>query len=125
MAYGKIFMKMRDEYTCPLEFTHDIIRGKWKLIIMFQMRNGEQSLSRLKKDISGISEKMLLEQLSELIKFGMIKKKTFAGYPLKVEYSLDERGIKMLDAIIIMQNIGIDIMKEDGKADFLKSKGLI
>jgi DNA-binding HxlR family transcriptional regulator len=118
-------MKMRDEYTCPLEFTHDIVKGKWKLIIMFQMRKGEQSLSSLKKDISGISEKMLLEHLGELIKFGMVKKKSFTGYPLKVEYSLDKRGKKMLDAIMIMQNIGIDIMKEDGKTDFLMSKNLI
>ncbi len=125
MEYEAKFMKMRDEYTCPLEFTHDIIKGKWKLIIMFQMRKGELSLSNLKRDISGISEKMLLEHLNELIKFGMVKKKTFAGYPLKVEYSLDERGVKMLDAIMIMQNIGIDIMKEDGKSDFLKAKGLI
>ena len=118
-------MKIRAEYTCPLEFTHDIMRGKWKTIILFQLRKGVQSLANLKKEISGISEKMLLEQLNELIDFGMVKKKSFSGYPLKVEYSLDERGEKMLNAILIMQEIGIDIMKEDGKADFLLSKGLI
>jgi len=118
-------MKIRTEYTCPLEFTHDIMRGKWKAIILFQLRKGALSLAKLKKEISGISEKMLLEHLNDLMDFGMVKKKSFTGYPLQVEYSLDERGEKMLNAIRIMQEIGIDIMKEDGKTDFLISKGLI
>ena len=30
-------MKLRKEYTCPLEFIHDILRGKWKTIIMWQI----------------------------------------------------------------------------------------
>ena len=118
-------MKIRAEYTCPLELTHDIIRGKWKAIIVFQLRKGAQSLTGLKKGISGISEKMLLEHVNDLLVFGIIKKKSFSGYPLKVEYSLDKRGEKMLDAVLIMQDIGIDIMKEDGKMDFLRAKGLM
>lgn len=52
-------MKLREEYTCPLELTHDIIKG--------------------------INQKMLLEQLKELSDFGVVTKKAFEGYPLKVE----------------------------------------
>ena len=32
-------MKLRESYTCPLELVHDIIKGKWKTIIIFQLRN--------------------------------------------------------------------------------------
>ena len=53
------------------------------------------------------------------------KKKQFEGYPLKVEYSLTDKGKRMLNVIITMQEIGIELMKEDGKEDFLKNKGLI
>jgi len=118
-------MKIRDEYTCPLELTHDITKGKWKPIILWQLGKGVMSLSQLEKDIKGISQKMLLEQLKELLDYGMIAKRSFEGYPLKVEYDLTERGKKLLDAIGIMQSIGIDIMKENDMTDFLIENGFI
>mgnify|MGYP003565336896 CR=1 FL=1 len=118
-------MKIREEYTCPLEFTHDITKGKWKPIILWQLRLGNTSLASLEKSIQGINQKMLIEQLKELLQFGMIGKKTFDGYPLKVEYFLTERGKKMLEAITIMQNIGVEIMQENGMEHVLKAKGLI
>lgn len=37
-------MKVRDSYTCPLELTHDIIRGKWKPIIIWQLRKGQANV---------------------------------------------------------------------------------
>ena len=40
-------MKMRQEYTCPLEIVHDIVKGKWKTIIVFQLRKGNKSFSEL------------------------------------------------------------------------------
>jgi DNA-binding HxlR family transcriptional regulator len=52
-------MKIRDDYTCPLEIVHDIIKGKWKTIILFQLRNGPASLSALEKGIEGSGEKIL------------------------------------------------------------------
>jgi len=118
-------MKIRDEYTCPLELTHDITRGKWKPIILWQLGKGPSSLSQLEKDIQEISQKMLLEQLKELIEFGVVSKKSFDGYPLKVEYFLTERGKKMLEAVIIMQSVGVDIMFENGMEDVLREKGLL
>lgn len=118
-------MKIRDEYTCPLELTHDITKGKWKPIILWQLGKGVMSLTQLEKDIKGINQKMLLEHLKELLDYGMISKHSFEGYPLKVEYYLTERGKKLLDAITIMQSIGIDIMKENNMTDFLKENGFI
>jgi DNA-binding HxlR family transcriptional regulator len=65
-------MKMRNEYTCPLELTHDIIKGKWKPIILWELSKGSSSLSVLKKSIRGISQKMLVQHLKELQEWGMI-----------------------------------------------------
>lgn len=69
-------MKIRDGYTCPLELTHDITKGKWKPIILWQLGKGENSLSQLERDIKGINQKMLLEQLKELLDYGMIAKQS-------------------------------------------------
>lgn len=116
---------MRKEYTCPLEIVHDIVKGKWKTIIIFQLRNGGKSLSNLEHEIEGITQKMLLEQLKELREFCVVQKKSFDGYPLRVEYSLTgERGQELLQAIQIMQQIGIDYLLEHGKQDILEEKGI-
>lgn len=118
-------LKTRMDYTCPLELTHDIIRGKWKPIILWQLGKGETSLSDLQKNIVGVGQKMLLQHLDELKAFGMVQKKKHEGYPLRVEYSLTDKGKRMLNVVVAMQEIGIELMKEDGKEDFLREKGLI
>lgn len=107
-------MKLRDEYTCPLELTHDLIKGKWKPIILWQLGKGVKSLSQLEREINGISQKMLLEQLRELLDYQIIAKHTFNGYPLKVEYFLTNRGQKLLEAVMIMQSVGMELIKENG-----------
>lgn len=119
-------MKIRNEYTCPLELTHDMIKGKWKPIILWRLRLGRTSLSKLEKDINGITQKMLLEQLKELMKFGLVNKIAYDGYPLRVEYFLTkDRGEPMLQALSIMQNIGIEFMLSNGQEEILKEKGII
>lgn len=119
-------MKIRKEYTCPLEIVHDIVKGKWKTIILYQLKHGPQSLSQMEHQIAGISQKMLLEQLKELQEFGLVDKKVYEGYPLHVEYFLtEERGGKMTKALEIMQQIGIDYLLDNGQEEELKKKGLL
>lgn len=117
-------MKIRKEYTCPLEIVHDFVKGKWKTIIIFQLGKGNMTLSSIEHSIEGISQKMLLEQLKELKEFGIVDKISSEGYPLHVEYFLTERGMKMLEAIKIMQNVGIEYMIEQGQSDILEKKGI-
>ncbi len=119
-------MKIRKAYTCPLEIVHDMIKGKWKSIIIFNLRADAMSLSELEKSIEGISQKMLLEQLKELMDFGIVDKHKSAGYPLHVEYFLTEtRGKNILQAILIMQEAGIGYMLEHGMGEELKRKGIL
>ena len=99
-------MKIRTTCTCPLEIVHDIMRGKWKTIIVFQLRNGGMGLGELRA-------------------FGLIGKIEPDGYPLRVTYFLTERGEKLLRAVRIMQDIGVEYMLENGRADILEHKGII
>ena len=98
-------LKIRSEFTCPLELVHDMVKGKWKLIIIFNLRKGSCSFSDLLHSIDGISQKMLLEQLKELKQFGLV-------------------GLKMLSAIEIMQGIGIEYMVKHGMSEILDEKGI-
>ncbi|WP_073109951.1 winged helix-turn-helix transcriptional regulator [Hespellia stercorisuis] len=119
-------MKLREEFTCPLELVHDMIKGKWKPIILWRLRLGPTSLAKLEKDIDGITQKMLLEHLNELIEYRFVAKKSFEGYPLHVEYSLtDGPGYELLAALKIMQHIGIEYLKAQGKESLLDEKGVV
>lgn len=105
-------MKLRSNYTCPLEVAHDMIRGKWKTIIIFQLRDGKHSLSYLKHSIQNITEKVLIEQLQELMAFNFIDRIEYPGYPKKVEYFLTDRGLEMLDIVYKLQKIGNDYLNQ-------------
>lgn len=106
-------MKIRKEYTCPLEICHDILKGKWKTVILYQINHKEKySLSGLVQDINGITEKVLLDHLKDLIKWGLVDKYKYQGYPLRVEYSLTERGNKIIPALEIMQEVGNEILND-------------
>ncbi len=105
-------MIVRENYTCPLELTHDMLKGKWKPIILWRLRLGPTSLSQLEKDINGITQKMLLQHLKELVEFGFVSKESYQGYPLRVEYFLTKnRGEKLLQALNIMQELGKEFMR--------------
>ena len=55
-----------------------------------------------------------------------MEKQSFEGYPLHVEYSLTEsQGREMLKALIIMQHIGIEYLKAEGKENLLIEKGVV
>lgn len=107
-----------------MEIVHDIVKGKWKTLIVFLLGKERMGLAELRRGIEGISEKMLLQQLKELREFGVVEKESFEGYPLHVEYFLTARGEKLLEAVKIMQEIGIEYMIEHGQSELLEKKGI-
>lgn len=114
-------MQVRQELTCPLEITHDYLRGKWKPIIIWRLRLGKTQLVQLENDIKGIGQKMLIQQLRELIEFGIVEKETSGGYPLQTFYFLTpERGQKALKIMELMQQLGIEYMQTTGKEQQLQ-----
>ena len=119
-------MKLRETYTCPLELVHDMIKGKWKPIILWRLRLGKTTLAQMERDIEGITQKMLLEHLKELMDFEFVDKEVSEGYPLRTEYKLTHpQGEQILEALRIMQKIGIDYMLRHGMEDSLRERGLL
>ncbi len=64
------------------------IGGRWKMTILFQLRNSTLRFGELKKSIPGITERMLTLQLKELEKEGLVKRTVFAEIPPRVDYEL-------------------------------------
>lgn len=84
---------------CPVYATLDVIGGKWKLPLLWYLRDGQMRYSQLQRAITGITPKMLAEQLRELERDGIVHRKVYPVVPPKVEYSLTSYG-RTLDPII-------------------------
>lgn len=97
----------KKKYTCPVELTSNAIAGKWKLTILHRLSLQEnRRYSELKTEISQVSEKMLIQQLRELEKDGLIKRKVYPVVPPKVEYFLSEKGKGIIPVITAMRAWG-------------------
>ncbi|WP_048158669.1 helix-turn-helix domain-containing protein [Methanosarcina sp. WWM596] len=89
-------------YHCPVEVTLDVIGGKWKPLILWQLRAEKLRFSGLKRSMQGISPKMLTKQLRELEGDGLVLREAYPEIPSRVEYSLTEFGktvLPVLDAL--------------------------
>lgn len=98
---------MAKVYTsCPVEYTASILSNKWKCLILRDLLEGTKRFNELNKSIVGISAKVLTENLRELEKDGIIKRKTYAVVPPKVEYSLSPKGEELRNIIDLMKEYG-------------------
>lgn len=76
-----------DARPCPVATAIDVIGGKWKVIILYQLRGQTLRFGELKKRIPKITQKMLTQQLRELEKDKLVKRHVYAEVPPKVEYT--------------------------------------
>lgn len=77
---------------CPLHAAINVIGGKWKTIILYQLADQTLRFGELKKSIPKITQKMLTQQLRELEADGLVTRVVYPEVPPKVEYSLTEHG---------------------------------
>ncbi len=86
-------------YTCGLDAAVDVIGGKWKPLILWALHLDTRRFGELRRDIPGISEKMLIQQLREMETDGIVHREVYREVPPKVEYSLTEFGDSLNSAL--------------------------
>ena len=89
----------RKDYSCGLEAALDVVGGKWKVLILWALRSGPRRFGELRRDIPGISEKMLIQHLKEMEADGIVTRKDYREVPPRVEYSLTSFGVSLCDAL--------------------------
>jgi len=77
-----------------------ILEGRWKMVIIFQLfAHGVLRFSALERAIPAVSQKMLIQQLRELERDGVVRRTVYPQVPPKVEYELTEWGRAMCPAL--------------------------
>lgn len=74
-----------------------VLEGKWKIVIIFQLFAAKQPLrfSELQRRVEGVNQKMLIQQLKELEKDGIVIREVYPQVPPRVEYALSDMGLAL------------------------------
>ncbi len=116
------------DQNCPTRLALDRIADKWTVLIVSRLATGTRRFGELRRDIDGISPKVLTQKLRELERDGIITRKIYASVPPKVEYRLTMLGqtlINLLDAIRVWAESNIEMMLEAQVAyDQLPKEGI-
>jgi DNA-binding HxlR family transcriptional regulator len=84
---------------CPLTAALAAIGGKWKLIILYWLAESPKHFAALRREMPGISQKVLTEQLLELVGDGIVLRQPKGAVPSPVEYSLTDYGRSVLPLV--------------------------
>ena len=79
-------------FQCGLEAVLAILGGKWKPLIVYHLASGPKRTGQLRRLVTGVSEKMLIQHLKELTDDGVIRRMDFRTVPPHVEYELSDFG---------------------------------
>jgi DNA-binding HxlR family transcriptional regulator len=79
-------------YNNPVELALDVIGGKWKMPILWRLKDRVWRYGELKRSLGRITHKMLTEQLRELERDGLLVRTVYPVVPPKVEYSMTPLG---------------------------------
>lgn len=91
---------------CPVETTLTLISSKWKVLILRDLLDGTKRFGQLKKSLSGVTQKVLTEQLRQMEMDGLVCRTVYPEVPPKVEYTLKELCLTLRPILEAMWNWG-------------------
>ncbi|QWF83430.1 winged helix-turn-helix transcriptional regulator [Amycolatopsis sp. CA-230715] len=86
-------------FVCGLDAAIDVVGGKWKVLILWALKDAPARFGELKRALDGVSEKMLIQHLRELERDEVVHREVWHVVPPKVEYSLTPLGRSLIEAL--------------------------
>lgn len=93
---------------CPVATTVALIGSKWKLLILRNLLSRPWRFNELKRDLEGVSQKVLTDSLRSLEEDGIVTRTVYPEVPPRVEYALSDLGESMRPIIDVMQRWGLE-----------------
>lgn len=85
---------------CPAQEAWDVVSGKWKPCIIHVLSQSTMRFNELRRNVPGITQRMLTRQLRELERDGIVSRHHYAEVPARVEYELTKLGLSILPAFV-------------------------
>jgi DNA-binding HxlR family transcriptional regulator len=102
------------KYNWGIEATLDVIGGKWKPLVIYQLKDGTLRFNQIVSKVTPrITQRMLTKELRELEKDGLVTRKVYAQVPPKVEYSLTETAQSLIPILDQLCDWGYEHMNDD------------
>jgi DNA-binding HxlR family transcriptional regulator len=101
-------------YCCPVELALDMIGGKWKALILWNLMDATRRFSELRRALPKCTEKMLVQQLRDLERAGLIERRGYAEVPPRMEYSMSTYGKRISPILSDLCAFGQDYAEQFG-----------
>lgn len=100
-------MKTKSELpACPVATAVALIGGKWKLLILRNLKARPWRFNELQRDLEDVSQKVLTDSLRQMIDDGLVYRRDYQQMPPRVEYGLTTLGKEMLPIIDALADFG-------------------
>ena len=103
---AKYEKKLPMDLDCGIKIAMDVIGGKWKSCLIYDLRNGSLRPSVLLKNYPEANNRVINQQLRELCEYGVVEKTIFAELPRHSEYRLTAVGESLVPIVIQLQKWG-------------------
>ncbi len=90
------------ESRCPTRMVLDRLADKWALLILDRLEKAPLRFNQLRRDIKGISQKVLSQTLKRLERDGLISRTAFPTVPVTVEYALTPLGQTLTESVSVL-----------------------
>ena len=91
--------EMESRHLLPVRDALDALSGKWKLLIIVSLMQGNKRFKEIERSIPRLSSKMLAKELRTLEEDQLIERKVFDTYPVSIEYTLTEHSKSLKDVV--------------------------
>ncbi|MGY4397688.1 DNA-binding HxlR family transcriptional regulator [Sphingomonas sp. UYAg733] len=84
---------------CPIEGAMQVLSGRWPTLLLYYLKEGTKRFSDLRRDNPAVSHRILTLELRKLEAAGIVRRTVHKGYPLHVDYSLTQTGLRLVPLI--------------------------
>ena len=93
-------------YNSPVELALEVVGGKWKMAILWRLKDRLWRYSELRRSVGPVTHKMLTQQLRDLERDGLLTRTVFPVVPPRVEYTITDLGRSTIPVIEVLQKWG-------------------
>ncbi|RQV13615.1 transcriptional regulator [Burkholderia cenocepacia] len=102
---------------CSVEEAMRLLGGRWRLLLVSYLLGGPRRFSDLRRDMPGISQRMLTLDLRALEDAGLVRRTVYPEVPVRVEYDLTADGDRLRPVVDVMREFGLWLKARDVLAD--------